>query len=193
MPETLTLDLGSFRPALLLQARQLYLRLEPRLRPRFDASDVVHDAFVRAQANRQSFRGTTDAELIAWLREILANALLDRIDHERAQKRDPALERSIQGMLAESSAGLEVFLADRTQESPSRAAQGNELQRRLAAAVEQLPADQRDVVILRDLMGRPVARIAARLGRSEKSVAGLLERGRRRLSELLDDLRGDAR
>jgi RNA polymerase sigma-70 factor (ECF subfamily) len=191
MSATPAWDLGRFRPLLMLQARQL--RLDPRLQPRFDASDLVQDALLRAHANRGGFRGKTDAELIAWLREILANALLDRIDHERAQKRDPALERSIQGMLAESSAGLEVFLAERTQESPSRAAQGNELQRRLAAAVEQLPADQRDVVILRDLMGRPVARIAARLGRSEKSIAGLLERGRRRLSELLDDLRGDAR
>ena len=192
MSETLTWDLGSYRPALLLQARQLYLRLDPRLRCRFDASSVVQVTLQRAHAHRGSCRATTEAEKLAWLRQILANALLDRIDHERARKRNPFLERSIQGMLAESSAGLDAFLADRTQESPSRAAQGDELRRRLAAAVEQLPEDQRDVVILRDLMGQPVAEIAEQLGRTRKSVAGLLERGRRQLRELLDDLRGDA-
>jgi RNA polymerase sigma-70 factor (ECF subfamily) len=192
VPETLTWDLGSFRPALLLQARQLYLRLDPRLRPRFDASDVVHDAFVRAQANRQSFRGTTGAELIAWLREILANALLDRIDHDRAQKRDPALERSVQRMLAESSACLDAYLGDRAQESPSQAAQRRELRLRVIAAIEQLPADQRDVVILRNLMGQPLAEIEKRLGRTHGSVTGLLLRGQQRLRELLADLEGDA-
>ena len=185
-------DLGPYRPILLLQARQLCLGLDPRLRPRFDASDVVHDAFVRAQANRHSFRGTTDAELIAWLREILANALLDRIDHERAQKRDPALERSIQGMLAESSACVDAYLADGAQESASQVAERRELRLRVIAAIEQLPADQRDVVILRKMMELPVEQIAKQLGRTRKSVAGLLERGRRKLRELLDDLRGDA-
>jgi RNA polymerase sigma-70 factor (ECF subfamily) len=190
--ETLTWDLGPYRPALLLQARQLYLRLDPRLRPRFDASDVVHDAFVRAQAHRERFRGTTEAELIAWLREILANALLDRIDHERAQKRDPALERSVQGLLAESSAGLDAYLGDGAQESPSQAAGRRELRLRVLAAIEQLPADQRDVVLLRNLMGQPVAEIEKQLGRTHGSVTGLLLRGQQRLRELLADLQGDA-
>jgi RNA polymerase sigma-70 factor (ECF subfamily) len=190
--ETLTWDLGSYRPALLLQARQLYLRLDPRLRPRFDASDVVQDAFVRAQANRESFRGTTEAELIAWLREILANALLDRIDHERAQKRDPALERSVQGMLAESSACVDAYLADGAQESASQVAERRELRLRVIAAIEQLPEDQRDVVILRNLMGQPLAEIEKQLGRTHGSVTGLLLRGQHRLRELLADLEGDA-
>jgi RNA polymerase sigma-70 factor (ECF subfamily) len=192
VPETLTWDLGPFRPALLLQARQFHLRLHPRLRCRFDASSVVQVTLQRAHAHQGSCRGTTDAEKLAWLRQILANALLDRIDHERAKKRNPFLERSIQGMLAESSASLDAYLADRTQESPSEAVERKERLLRVTAAIEQLPADQRDVVILRDLMGQPVAEIAEGLGRTQKSVAGLLERGRRQLRELLDDLRGDA-
>ena len=49
--------------------------------------------------------------------------------------------------------------------------------------------DQRDVVLLRDVQGRSVADIAAQLGRTEKSVAGLLLRGRGRLRQLLPDVR----
>jgi RNA polymerase sigma-70 factor (ECF subfamily) len=59
---------------------------------------------------------------------------------------------------------------------------------RLAEAVEELEEDQRDVVSLRLLMDAPVAEIAERLGRTEKSVAGLLLRGKRKLRELLADL-----
>ena len=56
---------------------------------------------------------------------------------------------------------------------------------RLAAALERLPDDYRDVIIRRDLMGAPVADIAARMTRSEKAVAGLLLRARRQLRGLL--------
>jgi RNA polymerase sigma-70 factor (ECF subfamily) len=58
---------------------------------------------------------------------------------------------------------------------------------RYRAALERLPEDQRDVVMLRDLMNQPVAQIAQQLGRTERSVAGLLLRGRQKLRELLKD------
>jgi hypothetical protein len=46
----------------------------------------------------------------------------------------------------------------------------------LAAAIDNLPEEQRDVLIQRDLNGAPVSQIAEQLGRTEKSVAGLLLR-----------------
>jgi RNA polymerase sigma-70 factor (ECF subfamily) len=185
-------DLGPYRPILLLQARQLCLGLDPRLRPRFDASDVVHDALLRAHANQGGFRGTTEAERIAWLRRILTNALRDRIDYEWAEQRYPGLERPIEDMVTESSVRVDAFLADQVQQLPSQAVQRQELWARVAAAIEQLPEDQRDVVILRKMMELPVEQIAKQLGRTRKSVAGLLARGMHRLHELLADLQGDA-
>jgi DNA-directed RNA polymerase specialized sigma24 family protein len=47
-------------------------------------------------------------------------------------------------------------------------------------APDQLPEGQRDAVVLRDLIGTAVGEIAERLGRTEQSVAGLLQRARRR-------------
>ena len=58
---------------------------------------------------------------------------------------------------------------------------------RVAAALAQLPQDQRDVVLLRDSLDTPIRVIAEQLGRSEKSIAGLLVRGRRKLRELLQE------
>jgi RNA polymerase sigma-70 factor (ECF subfamily) len=173
-----------FRPLLLLQARQL--RLDPRLQRRFDASDLVQETLLRAHQQRAAFRGTTDAELMRWLQEILANLAIDQLRRETAGKRDLTMEHALQTAAADSSARLERWLAN-SQSTPDARAQRHKVLLRLAAALEQLPEDQRDVVTMRDLQEMPVAQIAAALGRTEKSVAGLLLRGRRRLRELLPD------
>jgi RNA polymerase sigma factor (sigma-70 family) len=58
----------------------------------------------------------------------------------------------------------------------------------VARALDQLPEDQRDVVIQRDLLGLKVPEIADSLNRTRKSVAGLLERGRAELRKRLEHL-----
>jgi RNA polymerase sigma-70 factor (ECF subfamily) len=175
--------LERYRPLLRLQARQM--QLDPRLQRRLDASDLVQEALLKAHENLGRFRGKTEAELVKWLQEILANTATDEARKARAQKRDVALEQSLQAVVAESSARLDAYLAV-TQSTPSQQVEREELLLRIAAAVDQLPEDQRDVVIQRDLMGAPVTQIAEQLGRTEKSVAGLLLRGRRKLRELLE-------
>ena len=66
-----------------------------------------------------------------------------------------------------------------------------ELREMLLAALETLPARQRQVVVLRDLEGLSTPEVAAVLDLSEGNVRVLLHRGRMRLRELLEDyLRG---
>src|SRR5262245_37517412 len=65
----------------LLQLYRNYLtvlastQIEPRLRGRLSPSDVVQETMLRAAQNFGQFRGTTEPELIAWLRQILVNNL----------------------------------------------------------------------------------------------------------------------
>jgi RNA polymerase sigma-70 factor (ECF subfamily) len=65
----------------LLDHYRLYLlaiaeaELEPALRPRAGASDLVHNALVSAQAAFGRFRGRSEGELQGWLRTILLNNL----------------------------------------------------------------------------------------------------------------------
>jgi RNA polymerase sigma-70 factor, ECF subfamily len=61
----------------------------------------------------------------------------------------------------------------------------------LRTAPEQLPSDQREVLILRHIAGLSPTEIAVRLDKSESSVHGLHHRGRRALCALLEEL--DAR
>jgi RNA polymerase sigma-70 factor (ECF subfamily) len=178
--------LERYRPVLRLQVRRL--QLDPRLRPRFDSSDLIQETLLNAHAQLDRFRGRSEAELLRWLQEILAHTVADQVRRARAQKRDVAAEQPLQAALAESSARLGAFLAS-DQPSPGVEAERHELLLRIAEALEQLPEDQRDVVIQRDLEGASVAEVAERSGRTRKSVAGLLLRGRRKLRELLADCR----
>jgi RNA polymerase sigma-70 factor (ECF subfamily) len=171
---------------LTLQVRQV-LHRESRFRRRFDSSDLVQETMLKAHERLGQFAGSTEAEFVKWLQEILANTLIDAARHARARKRDIAMERSMQAALHESSARIEAYLAANGP-SPSKQAERKELLLCVAEAVNQLPEDQREVIIQRDFLGAKVADIAAALDRSEKAVAGLLFRGRQRLRELLAKL-----
>ena len=175
-------ELERYLPLLRVQARQMHL--DPRLRRRFDGSDLVGETLLKACAELPGFRGSTEAELVAWLQQILAHCALDQVRRERAGKRDVALERSLQAAAGEPSARLEAFLRARGP-SPSEEAQQREELLRLAAAIDQLPEPERDALILRKLMNLSVAEIAEQLGRTKKAVGGLLERGLHRLSKSL--------
>jgi RNA polymerase sigma-70 factor (ECF subfamily) len=173
-----------YRDLLCVLARQI--QMDPRLRRRFDASDLVQETLLKATQNLQQFRGGTEAELVRWLQGILENALADAIRKARAQKRDVAQEEVLAAVVSDSSARLQNWLVA-PDSSPSQRAQREEQLLRLAAALEKLPPDQRDVLLLRDSLDTPIRAIAEQLGRSEKAVAGLLLRGRRKLRELLEE------
>jgi RNA polymerase sigma-70 factor (ECF subfamily) len=160
------------------------LQMNPRLRAKLDASDVVQQALLQAHAHRGQFRGRTEAEWLAWLRAILANALAAAARRFAAEARDLKREHSLEAELDASASRLEGLLAADQSTPSERAARGEELLR-LAAALARLPADQQRVVELHHLQGRPVAEVAAEMGRSKPAVVGLLFRGLKRLRELL--------
>ena len=175
--------LEDYRDYLRLLAR---LQLDPRLRAKLDASDVVQQAILQAHEGRAQFRGRTEAEWLAWLRAILANVLAATARRFAAGARAVGRERSLEAELERSSSRLECLLAA-DQTSPSqRAVRGEELLR-LASALEKLPEDQRRVVELRYLKGLPVADVARQMGRTRPAAVGLLYRGLKRLRELLHD------
>jgi RNA polymerase sigma-70 factor (ECF subfamily) len=182
-PETDDLDptLERWRAYLRLLAR---LHLDPRLRGKLDASDVVQQTLLQAHQAQHQFRGTTDAERAAWLRQILANQLAEVVRKYARPGRDVARERRLDAALAESSALLGSWLAA-DQSTPSARVERAEDVRRLADALELLPEAQREALVLQHWHGWSLAHIGELLGRSSEAVAGLLKRGLKRLRELL--------
>jgi RNA polymerase sigma-70 factor (ECF subfamily) len=182
-PGEQALAIERFRDYLGLLAR---VQVGPVLRSKLDPSDVVQETLLRAHQRRDQFRGTSSAEMAAWLRQILANNLAQSLRHFGTQQRDAGLERSLQVALEDSSRLLEEWLAA-DHSGPGQQAQRNEQLLSLAGALTQLPEDQRTAVELRYLGGQPVAAIMQSMDRSEAAVTGLLRRGLKRLRELLQD------
>lgn len=178
-------SLDHYRSYLRLLAR---LQLDPRLQAKMDASDIVQQTLLQAYRARAGFRGTTEGERAAWLRQILANNLAHAVRDFQRDKRDIGKERSLQAAVDASSLRLEAWLAAE-QSSPSQKAEKSEQAVRLAAALDDLPEAQRQAVELHYWQGLSLAEVGEQLGRSPTAVAGLLYRG---LKALRGELAGQA-
>jgi RNA polymerase sigma-70 factor (ECF subfamily) len=136
-----------------------------RLRPRVSPSDIVQDVMLRAHCHFGQFRGHTEPELLAWLREILLNSLARFVEqHLHAAKRDIRREISID-QFADSAAGLGQR-AIPVDDPGTRIAEAGDQAALLANLLEQLPAHYREVLQLRNIQGLSFEEVAARLGRS---------------------------
>ena len=175
--------LDEYRSYLEFLARR---QLDPRVRRRLDASDIVQQTMLEAHEARDTFRGRTPGELGAWLRRILGRNLADALRALRRAKRDIAREQPLQNLVEQSSIRLERWLAAE-QSSPSQGVQRHEDQLRVASALSELPESQQDAIVLRFWQGLSIADIAECLGRTPIAVAGLLQRGSRALARRLSD------
>ena len=125
----------------------------------------------------------TEAELTAWLRQILAHALAHEIRRYRGTaKRDITHEVSLEAALAQSSQRLGALPAE-SGPSPSQQAARRELDVLLADVLARLPEDYRDVLIFRHLENLPHDEIAARMNRSAGAVRMLWVRALAALRE----------
>lgn len=168
------------RAWLLAHARLL---LDHRLRGKVDPSDVVQDTLVRAVQGLDRFRGKTEGEQRAWLRRILRNTLADLVrQFVQSRKRNVGLEQSLDQAVQDSSARLQLWLAD-GRDGPEAEAEAGERLLWLAGGLAALPEEQRLAVQLRHLHGWPVDEIARHMNKTTAAVAGLLQRGLAALRE----------
>jgi RNA polymerase sigma-70 factor (ECF subfamily) len=159
--------LESYRDYLTLLAR---LQISKRLQSKVDPADLVQETFLQAHAHFAGFRGNTEAELVSWLRQILATSLANLVRHYcGTQRRDVRLERDLADALDESSRALDRALVAK-HSSPSQRAAHREQAVLLANALARLPAEYREVIILRHLEGLKFADVAHKMGRTVDNV-----------------------
>jgi RNA polymerase sigma-70 factor (ECF subfamily) len=174
-----------YRGYLSLLAR---LQIGRRLQGKVYASDLVQEAFLRAYRDFAQFRGNTEEEMLAWLRQILSARLSDLIRHYLgAKRRDVRLERELGADLDASSRVLDRGLVA-PHSSPSQQAIRRERSVLLADALDRLPEDYREVIILRQMEGLTFPEVADRMGKTVKSVEKLWIRALARLRRVLGEV-----
>lgn len=174
--------LETYRRYLSLLAR---IEIGRQLQAKLDASDLVQDTLLEAHRNFPKFRGANEQQFAGWLRQIMAASLANLLRrYLGTQGRDVRLERDLAVHLDQSSRLLDRGLIDPLS-SPSQQAVHREQAVLLANALEQLPEDYRDVLVLRHLEGLGFPEISRRLGRSLDSVEKLWVRGLARLRQVM--------
>jgi RNA polymerase sigma-70 factor (ECF subfamily) len=169
------------RGYLLMVAHQ---HLDPDLQAKGGASDLVQQTFLAAEQHFDQFRGTTEAELLGWLRQALLNNLAEFQRHYRqTAKARAALEVPLGGDT--SSADPAGRLPD-AGPSPSQEAMAREEAEAVQRALERLPDEYRQVILLRHQEELPFEDIGRLMGRSANAAEKLWARAVRRMRQELE-------
>ena len=148
-------------------------QLDRRLRRRMNPSDLVQETMLAAHRDFGKFRGGTEREFLAWLRQILINCLHHAIEtHFKAKMRDVRCEVSIERVSAaldRSAVNLAQVLAD-PGPSPSVPVRQREHAVALANQLAKLRPQYRDVIVFRNLQGLSFDEIAERMNRKPGTV-----------------------
>nr|WP_201724054.1 sigma-70 family RNA polymerase sigma factor [Rhodopirellula sp. SM50] len=177
--------LNHYRKYLVFLART---GLHHHLQGKADPSDIAQEVCLAAHGNIADFQGESAEEFAGWLRGILSNLLAMHVrKFLGTQKRDPRLEQNLNVSLASASGFLQSRVAAELT-SPSQHFARNEAFLQLAEALESLPEDYRQVIVLRHVDGLPFAEVAKSMGRSVDSVEKLWVRGLAKLKTTMGDV-----
>jgi len=143
------------------------LRLGRGLRSRLESRDILQACLLKSFERLDQFEGSEAASLMAWLARIAENEIRDQADFHHRGRRDARREAPLEEAGGPAAQHLRSAL--------SRAILGEEFLR-LEKALETLPEDYREVVLLRKMEERSWREVAGRLGRSEDACRMLLGR-----------------
>lgn len=169
-------DLESFNQLVRLYEGRVYNLCLRMLGDPESAADATQDCFISAYRNLRSFRG---GSFRSWLLRIATNACYDVL---RVRKRRPAT--SLDAAISSDDENMRLDPPDPS-ESPDDVALRHELGAAIQTGLDQLPEDQRVVVILSDIQGMAYDEIASITNSNLGTVKSRLSRGRARLREIL--------
>lgn len=172
--------------------RMVELRLDPRLRARLDASDVVQEAFLDLAHDLDAYLADPKLPPLLWLRLHVGRRLttLHR-KHLGTRMRDAGLEISLyRGALPQASSAALASMILGHDTSPTQAAQRAERMLRVQEALNSLDPMDREVLALRHFEQLGRAETAQVLGISADAGAKRYFRALRRLKDVLKAIPG---
>jgi RNA polymerase sigma-70 factor (ECF subfamily) len=164
------------------------VRMDPRLAARLDPSDVVQDALAEAARRLDGYLRDRPLPFFPWLRQLATERLADAYRrHVRAARRSVTREQPPAPDLPDASAAELVGRLLGSGTGPSEAARRHESRERVRAALAELPAWDREVLVLRHLEQLSAREAAEVLGLTEATVKSRALRAAQRLRALLGE------
>jgi RNA polymerase sigma-70 factor, ECF subfamily len=157
-------DMGALHFLYARYAADVRRYVESFLRDRHEAEDITQEVFLKLIRVIGKYE-PREVPFAAWILRVARNAALD---HMRASRTVPCEEVRV-----EDEADVQI---------------AHERGRDLREALERLPREQREVLVLRHVVGLSPVEIAKVLGKTESSVHGLHHRGRASFRSTLEDL-----
>lgn len=136
--------------------------------PKEDAEDLWMETFLKAWHARHRFTGNEDAAL-GWLLQIARNLVIDR--HRQQQRRSPRYLQDMENLPMPAN------------DTPEQYVMMNEQHQAIIAMLDTLPDQQREMVVLRHIVGWRVKDIARHLDIPENTVSVTLRRALEKLSQ----------
>jgi len=156
--------------------RLVYHTLKIKIHNREDALDLSQEVFLKCWRALPNWRG--DCKFSTWLYRICINTGLDFLRRQDMAYVESTSEEDEDGEVSE--------IADTSpQSSPEKTLEQTETARSIRKAIDSLPAEQREVILLRDMEGYSYEQIAEMLSVEIGTVKSRLNRARGRLRETL--------
>ena len=172
--------------------RLVQFRLDPRLRGRIDADDVLQEAYLNAAQRISHYFEKPSMSFFVWLRLIVDQTLADtHRRHLGTRLRDAGREVRIDAGCQPhaTSTSIAIQIAG-SLTSPSQAAIREETYRQLEEALESMDPTDREVLALRHFEELSNGEVAEVLGIQEKAASIRYVRALRRLKGILSRLPG---
>lgn len=169
--------------------RILRFRIDPRIRSRIDATDVLQETWVTASRRMAAFLQNPTVSPFVWLRQLALQTLIDIHRRELCHRRDAGREIQLVGNspLGDTSLSIAHFLADQIT-SPSQQLMRAEDLQHLQAALNSMPEVDREVLALRHFEQLTNQQTAEVLGLTPTAASNRYVRAAARLTEILQRL-----
>jgi RNA polymerase sigma-70 factor, ECF subfamily len=170
-------DLSAFDVLMQMYEKKVYSLCYRMARDPDDAADLAQEAFLKVYRALPSFKG--QSLFSTWLFRIVTNTCLD----ERRRRSSRPSTVSLDKPLETEEGEMTLTLPDNSPD-PLTSAVESELQAEIKHLLTMLPAEQRLVLVMRDLEGYSYMEIAESLNLTMGTVKSRLNRARSRLRDL---------
>ncbi|MDD6337064.1 MAG: sigma-70 family RNA polymerase sigma factor [Lentisphaeria bacterium] len=180
-------DAAAFDGLIEMYSAKLYKVAYALLGSRQDAEEVVQDTFLRAYRALGAFRGESSLE--TWLHRIALNLARNKYqwNHRRGAGLNVSLSQPTDSDGGDSGQETEQEVPDRRME-PDLALEHEEIGKNIMKALNGLPDNLRETMLLRHVNDMPYEQIARKLDCKVGTVKSRLSRGREMLRDTLASL-----